>query len=214
MGLWSSVSSTVTSVVSTAATIVDDVVPDVGDLVEDVCDRAGLPEWMGDVGSGIANFYTGNWVALATDAGDLLGDLQVVRQGGGEDAARLERSVNAGAQRLADTMDSIRTMHSRRPGPVFSAGEGSTSSAGSTGSTGGAGKTAMETALSFEKLSNEDFMAMIRNGDLPPEIARDPQAMMMVQQRMQEIQQMNALMTQVLRALHDMQTAVIQNIRS
>jgi len=51
------------------------------------------------------------------------------------------------------------------------------------------------------------------NGRISPEIAKDQTAMMVLQQRMNAITEMNNLMTGMMRALHDMQMAVIQNIR-
>jgi hypothetical protein len=51
------------------------------------------------------------------------------------------------------------------------------------------------------------------NGRISPELAKDQTAMMVLQQRMNAITEMNNLMTSMMRALHDMQMAVIQNIR-
>jgi hypothetical protein len=51
------------------------------------------------------------------------------------------------------------------------------------------------------------------NGRISPEVAKDQTAMMVLQQRMNAITEMNNLMTGMMRALHDMQMAVIQNIR-
>jgi len=51
------------------------------------------------------------------------------------------------------------------------------------------------------------------NGRIAPEVAKDQTAMMAIQQRMNAISEMNNLMTAMMRAVHDMQMAIIQNIR-
>jgi hypothetical protein len=51
------------------------------------------------------------------------------------------------------------------------------------------------------------------HGRISPELAKDQAAMMAIQQRMNAISEMNNLMTNMMRALHDMQMAVVQNIR-
>jgi hypothetical protein len=43
-----------------------------GKIVEKVSDSIGLPEWVGDVASGITNAATGNWAAVVEDGLDLL----------------------------------------------------------------------------------------------------------------------------------------------
>lgn len=42
-----------------------------GALFEKLCDTVGLPEWCGDISSGIANAVSGNWVGLASDVIDI-----------------------------------------------------------------------------------------------------------------------------------------------
>jgi hypothetical protein len=44
----------------------------IGNLVESFLDKVGAPEWLGDIGSGVANFFSGNWPALIGDGLDLL----------------------------------------------------------------------------------------------------------------------------------------------
>jgi hypothetical protein len=65
----------------------------------------------------------------------------------------------------------------------------------------------------MQGMSNAAFMDAVSNGRISPDIAKDPAAMMAIQQRMNDITQMNNLMTAMMRAMHDMQMAVIQNIR-
>jgi len=63
------------------------------------------------------------------------------------------------------------------------------------------------------KLSNQDFMNAISNGDVPDAVAKDPKAMLALQQRMNQITEMNQLMTSMLKAIHDMRMSIIQNVR-
>ncbi len=59
----------------------------------------------------------------------------------------------------------------------------------------------------------EDFMEQIRNGNIPEDVLNSQAGMMMIQERLQRIQQMNQLMTQMLKSMHDMSMAVVQNVR-
>lgn len=71
-----------------------------------------------------------------------------------------------------------------------------------------------ETALDkLNKLSDAEFMAKVRKGDLPKEITDDPKAMLAIEQRVQHIAQMTRMMSQMMQALHDMQMAILQNVR-
>lgn len=57
-------------------------------------------------------------------------------------------------------------------------------------------------------------MAAVRDGKLPDAVKDDPAAMQRLQLRMNEISEMNQLISQMLAAMHDMNKAVIQNIRA
>ena len=73
-----------------------------------------------------------------------------------------------------------------------------------------------ETITSLDQIKGMSDSAIrdaVINGRISPEIAKDQTAMMVLQQRMNAITEMNNLMTAMMRALHDMQMAVIQNIR-
>lgn len=97
--------------------------------------------------------------------------------------------------------------------PSSTSGASSTASAGSTDKTQqSAGKTAAQKFLS-EHSDPEDFMKQIRSGNIPDEVLNSQAGMMMVQERLQSIQQMNQLMTQMLKSMHDMSMAVVQNVR-
>jgi hypothetical protein len=72
-----------------------------------------------------------------------------------------------------------------------------------------------DTALEkLNKLSDADFMAKIRKGDLPKEITDDPKAMLAINQRIAHIGEMTKMMTQMIAALHDMQMSILQNVRA
>jgi hypothetical protein len=71
-----------------------------------------------------------------------------------------------------------------------------------------------DTALDkLNKLSDAEFMAKIRKGDLPKEITDDPKAMLAIQQRVNHISEMTKMMTAMMQALHDMQMSILQNVR-
>ena len=62
-------------------------------------------------------------------------------------------------------------------------------------------------------MSDRAVRDAVINGRISPEVAKDPTAMMEIQQRMNASREMNNLMTAMMRAVHDMQMAIIQNIR-
>lgn len=73
-----------------------------------------------------------------------------------------------------------------------------------------------ETISSMAQLNSMSDSALrdaVIHGRISPEVAKDQTAMMAIQQRMNSISEMNNLMTNMMRALHDMQMAVVQNIR-
>jgi len=88
---------------------------------------------------------------------------------------------------------------------------GTTSSSGKKTSSSSKDDTALE---KLNKLSDADFMAKIRKGDLPKEITDDPKAMLAINQRVAHIGEMTKLMTQMISALHDMQMSILQNVRA
>jgi hypothetical protein len=83
------------------------------------------------------------------------------------------------------------------------------------GKTGGQPSTG-QTISSLAQLNGMSDAAIrdaVINGRISPDVLKDQGAMMVLQQRMNAISEMNNLMTSMMRALHDMQIAVIQNIR-
>jgi hypothetical protein len=62
-------------------------------------------------------------------------------------------------------------------------------------------------------LSPDQFMQAVTSGNIPPDVANNPAAMTQIQARMNQITQMNQLVTSMMAAMHQMQMSIIQNIR-
>jgi hypothetical protein len=90
------------------------------------------------------------------------------------------------------------------------ASSSSSSSTSKTSSSSSKDDTALD---KLNKLSDAEFMAKIRKGDLPKEITDDPKAMLAIEQRINHISEMTKMMSQMMQALHDMQMAILQNVR-
>jgi hypothetical protein len=67
---------------------------------------------------------------------------------------------------------------------------------------------------SFWGMSDDEFLNAVRNGALPKEVLESKDGMLRLQQRMNDIQQMNALLTNMLRATHELEMEVIRNVRA
>lgn len=65
----------------------------------------------------------------------------------------------------------------------------------------------------FFGLSDKDLMNAVASGKIPDSVAKDPAEMRELQARIDAITEMNHLLTSMLRALHDMQMTIIQNLR-
>lgn len=70
------------------------------------------------------------------------------------------------------------------------------------------------TANAFFGQSDADLMNAVRSGQIPDAVKNDPAQMQRLQQRMNDISEMNQLISQMMAAMHDMNKAVIQNIRA
>ena len=97
---------------------------------------------------------------------------------------------------------------------VASSAAHSTTQASSADSGAKAGSSDSTTAIAaLDKMSDTDFMNAIKSGKLDKSIKDDPAAMRAIQARMDAISQMNQLLTSMMQAMHQMQMAIIQNIR-
>jgi hypothetical protein len=59
----------------------------------------------------------------------------------------------------------------------------------------------------------ESLMKAIRDGEIPAEVLDSPAGLLLVQQRLLEINRMNELMTNMLKQMGDMEMAIVRNIR-
>ena len=63
-------------------------------------------------------------------------------------------------------------------------------------------------------LPSDQFMQAVSSGAVPSNLAEDPGALLQIQARVNDIAQMNQMMTSMMSALHQMQMSVAQNIRA
>jgi hypothetical protein len=85
-----------------------------------------------------------------------------------------------------------------------------TAAATSGAATSGAAPSSLSSLMS---MSNDQFMQAVTSGNIPADVANNPSAMAEIQARMNQITQMNQLVTSMMAAMHQMQMAIIQNIR-
>jgi hypothetical protein len=104
------------------------------------------------------------------------------------------------------------------PAPVFA---GATATCGAAPATASASSAPVSSAggsinsvAQMNGLSDAAFMNAVREGKISPDVAKDPAAMLQIQERMNRITQMNQLMSQMLAAMHQMAMSTIQNIRA
>lgn len=195
----------------------------VSDAAESLCD-ALLPkdlEFVGDlVGLGL-DFDSGNWTRCFSDVQDLFKDLP-------QQLAHLGTNGNfsGGGLAMPTFLEPIPPLPYGAAGPAApTAGvvSGFTPTypplpsswlapPGGAPSVQGAAPAAL-TADGFFALSDVDLMNAVRNGRLPDAVKNDPQQMRRLDARINDITQMNQLITNMLKALHDMNAQIIQNIR-
>jgi hypothetical protein len=64
-----------------------------------------------------------------------------------------------------------------------------------------------------DSLGPEGLMNLIRAGKLPPDIANSPAAMQIINMRISDYQQMVTMMSNMLKLMHDLQMAIVNNMR-
>lgn len=95
-----------------------------------------------------------------------------------------------------------------------SSSEGAVSTSASSSASKGAASTGTPSSLSdLMALSPDQFMQAVTSGKIPADVANNPSAMTQIQARMNQITQMNQLVTSMMAAMHQMQMSIIQNIR-
>jgi hypothetical protein len=114
---------------------------------------------------------------------------------------------SSSAPASSSTPTSPSTPASSAPPPAASSAPAAESSASRGGET-------ISSMAQLNTMSDSAIRDAVIHGRISPELAKDQTAMMAIQQRMNAISEMNNLMTNMMKALHDMQMAVIQNIRA
>jgi len=92
----------------------------------------------------------------------------------------------------------------------------SDSAASKTSSSSTSSSSSASESADLKKLlamSPDQFIQAVTGGKLPDDVANSPTAMMQLQAKMNEITQMNQIVTQMMAAEHQMQMSIIQNIR-
>lgn len=173
------------SILGTIASDLGSVVSDPGKLVSDVVD-ALLPEKFKSVG-------------------DLAGGL-------------VDAALGKESQALGHFQDGLRdlpqlTADSPPASDPIEAADTGTADAATDGTADAT--TARPTDLgSLLALPSDQFMRAISSGAVPDDVAQDPAALLQIQARVNDIAQMNQMMTSMMSALHQMQMSVAQNIRA
>jgi hypothetical protein len=129
----------------------------------------------------------------------------------------LHAQTSAGTSSTAPTAASATTTSPAGTPPAASGG--TTAAAGAVGTAPAAASASSSTSAtpkdlaSLMALSPDQFMQAVTSGKIPDDVANSQSAMMQVQARMNQITQMNQLVTGMMAAMHQMQMSIIQNIR-
>ena len=177
----------------------------VGNLVEKVCDTIGLPEAIGDIGSGVANYLTGNYAGLIEDGFDLAENLQEQgfktgegmgswRKPGAEEAdpcpVRPEAPSRSAARAPAAPEPAKPSAQTEPSSPLAPAG-------------GPAGETRAKT---------ESMLESLRKGVKPEGMTDEDFARFRLQHEMNEYSAMITLLTNLMKMAHDTNMAIVRNI--
>jgi hypothetical protein len=84
---------------------------------------------------------------------------------------------------------------------------------GSSASSSGSSVATPADLKSLLAMSPDQFLQAVTSGKIPDSVANSQSAMMAVQARMNQITQMNQLVTGMMAAMHQMEMSIIQNIR-
>jgi hypothetical protein len=191
----------------------------ISNAAESICD-AVLPknlEFIGDLVGLAADVESGNWIKCLDDLQDLTKDLP-------QQLADLY-----GPKTLPGMGDALMvpTFLEPSPPPTVSgptqpapsltdhpASSDSASAVQGPKTTSAAGQISKVTSPEgFFGLSDASLMNAVRAGTIPESVKNDPALMRRLEARMNDITEMNHLLTSMLKAIHDMNSQVIQNIR-
>jgi hypothetical protein len=142
----------------------------------------------------------------STDTAKTGGSTDTAKTGGSTDTAKTGGSTDAA--KTGGSTDAAKT-----GGSTDAAKTGGSTDAAKTGGSTPATQTSSADLQKLLGMNNTDFMNAVRNGQIPDSVMNDPKAMMMIQDRMNQITQMNQLMTSMMQAMHQMEMSIIQNIR-
>ena len=181
----------------------------VSNAAESLCDVV-LPknlEFVGDLVGLAADIESGNWSKCVDDLQDFAKDLP--QQLG-------ELSGHTGRTSLGDSLIVPGTLYPAPNAPPSGQSQASFSTASSAGAASlGLSAQAAKGMVpdAFFGLSDASLMNAVRAGNIPDAVKNDPAQMRRLEARINDITEMNHLITSMLKAMHDMNTQVIQNIR-
>jgi hypothetical protein len=93
-----------------------------------------------------------------------------------------------------------------------SASSSGTAASGTTAASASSGSASTD-LQNLMAMSPDQFLQAVQSGKIPDDVANSPSAMAQIQARMNQITQMNQLVTSMMAAMHQMQMSIIQNIR-
>ena len=113
-------------------------------------------------------------------------------------------ATSSGSASVAETSDSSSSTGAGGTGAP------ATASSASSNASGAATPADLQSLMA---MSPDQFLAAVTGGKIPDSVANSQSAMMQVQARMNQITQMNQLVTGMMAAMHQMEMSIIQNIR-
>ena len=176
------------SILGTIASDLGTLASDPGKLVTDVVD-AVLPERLkaiGDVAGGVVDVIVGKEKQAVAHFTDTLKDLP----------------------QLTGTA----TVLLKRQSPATAATEASPPPPESSADASPADKP--QDLADLLALPSDQFMKAVSGGAVPADVAENPAALLQIQARVNDIAQMNQLVTSMMSAMHQMQMSIAQNIRA
>jgi hypothetical protein len=177
------------NILGTIASDISNVVSDPGKLVADVVD-AVLPERLkaiGDVAGGVVDVIVGNEPQAIAHFTDGLKDLPQL----------------AGVAPSADELSaSVATPTEAAEPPPASSADGTPAN------------HKPQDLADLLALPSDQFMQAVSGGAVPADVAENPAALLQIQARVNDIAQMNQLVTSMMSAMHQMQMSIAQNIRA
>jgi hypothetical protein len=185
------------SILSTLASDIGSVLDDPGKLVTDVVDGV-LPQKLksiGDLAGGLVDAVIGKEARAVSHFQDGVKDLP---------------QLIGTAPPLDDLTAGATGTEAAFPEPPAPA----TDAANAASDTSLAATGAPNDVQALLALPSDQFMKAVSSGAVPPDVADDPAAMLQIQARMNDIAQMNQLVTSMMTAMHQMQMSIAQNIRA